>query len=135
MNLPFILYSTTSHNELSDLGCTVYRSFNRVVTLDKIICQSGEDPQQVLFHDLLLRLRNGKTTISDCKELLKCTPTKIADVLDFACAVHLYPTVEAIVEYNISQLQDLNRPIATIILKSSIQATMPLKLHQKMQEG
>ena len=42
MDLP--LYSTTSRNELSDLGSTVYRSLNKTVTLDKIIRQSGEDP-------------------------------------------------------------------------------------------
>lgn len=49
MDLP--LYSTASRSELSDLGSTVYHSFNKGVTLDKIICQSGEDPEQVFFRD------------------------------------------------------------------------------------
>lgn len=35
MDLP--LYSTASHNELPDVGSTVYHSFNKAVTLDKII--------------------------------------------------------------------------------------------------
>ena len=61
MNLP--LYSITARNVLYDLGSTVYRSFNKAVTLDKIIRQLGVDPEQVLFCDLLLRLRDGKTTI------------------------------------------------------------------------
>lgn len=45
---------------------------------------------------------------------MKHTPAQLDDVSDFASAVHLYPIVEAVVEYNISQLRDLNRPIAII---------------------
>lgn len=58
------------------------------------------------------------------------TPAQVEDLSDFVSAVHLYPTVNAVVEYNLSQLQDLNRPIALYI-----QATMLVKHHQKMLEG
>ena len=45
---------------------------------------------------------------------MKQTPTKAQDISSFANALHLYPTVEAVVEYNIAKPRDLQQPIATI---------------------
>ena len=42
------------------------------------------------------------------------TPTKVQDISPFATALHLIPTVEAVVEYNVAQLQASGQPIATI---------------------
>lgn len=63
MDLP--LYTTVSSGKLSDIGSTVYHSFDKAFVLDKVMCQSGEDPDQVLFRSILMLLRDGKTTISD----------------------------------------------------------------------
>ena len=42
------------------------------------------------------------------------TPTRVQDVSPFSAALHLIPTVEAVVEYNVAQLQTSGQPIATI---------------------
>lgn len=72
---------------------TVYHSFNKTVVLDKVMCQLGEDPDQVLFHSILMCLRDGKTTISDWEKLMEQTPSQV-DTSAFSSAVHLLPTVE-----------------------------------------
>ena len=52
-------------NSLKQIGSTTYHSFTEAVTLSQIMHQSGENPEQVLFRNILLRLRDGKTTTSD----------------------------------------------------------------------
>ena len=42
------------------------------------------------------------------------TPTRVQDVSPFATVLHLIPTVEAVVEYYVAQLQASGQPIATI---------------------
>lgn len=111
MDLP--LYTTVSRGELSDIGSTVYHSFNKAVILDRIMRQSGEDQDQVLFRNILLRLRNGKTTVADWQELMKQTPHHV-DISTFSSAIHLFPTVQSVAEYNMDKLRTTGRPIATI---------------------
>ena len=112
MDLP--LYTTVSRNELSDLGSSTYHFFDSVVVLNQVMRQSGESPEQILFRDILLRLRDGKTTVADWEHLMKQTPSQVEDMSAFDSAVHLFPTVDSVVEYNITQLHAINRPIATI---------------------
>ena len=57
MDLP--LYTTNSRSELSDQERKAYQSFKEAVVLDQTMCQIGQDPQQVQFRDILLRLRNA----------------------------------------------------------------------------
>ena len=53
--------------------------------------------------------------MADWNNLMTCTPTRVQDVSSpFATALHLIPTVEAVVEYNVAQLQASGQPIATI---------------------
>ena len=40
--------------------------------------------------------------------------TRVQDLSSFSTALHLIPTVEAVVEYNVAQLQASGQPIATI---------------------
>ena len=77
------LYTTQSRSELSDQGITVYRSFNSAVFLDQIIQQAGDDPGQRQFRSLLLRLRDGDTTVDDWKILMNRTlhQSKQPDIL------------------------------------------------------
>ena len=52
MDLP--LYTTDSRTELSDQGRAAYQTFQQAVVLDQVMCQAGQDPEQVLFRDILL---------------------------------------------------------------------------------
>ena len=112
MDLP--LYTTDSRSELSDQGRAAYQTFQQAVVLDQVIRQAGQDPEQVKFRDILLRLRDAKVTLSDWNHLMTRTPTRVQDLSPFSTALHLIPTVEAVVEYNVAQLQASGQPIATI---------------------
>lgn len=54
MDLP--LYTTHSCSELSDHRMTAYQSFHKAIVLDQIMRQMGDDPSQVQFRNILLRL-------------------------------------------------------------------------------
>ena len=56
MDLP--LFTTHSRSELSDQGRAAYQYFNKAVVLDQVMRQAGHDPEQVKFHNILLRLRD-----------------------------------------------------------------------------
>ena len=71
MDLP--LYTTSPRSALSDLGSNAYQMFNQAVVLDQVKRQAGQDPSQVLFRNILIRLRNGETTESDWKHLMTRT--------------------------------------------------------------
>ena len=60
MDLP--LYSTVFRSALSDLGSTAYQPFDHAVVLKQVMHQSGQTPAQVLFHQILLRLRDAHLT-------------------------------------------------------------------------
>ena len=46
---------------------------------------------------------------------MKHTPSHVGDLSPFNCAVHLFPTIEAVAEYSLAKLRDIiNRPIAVI---------------------
>ena len=66
------------------------------------------------FRTLLLRLRDGATTIDDWKLPMSRTPTAVDDLTSFEIALHLYPTVEAAVDHNVSKLHNTMKPIAMI---------------------
>ncbi len=83
-------------------------------------------PDQVRFRDILFRLRNAEVTTQDWQEQ---TPTNVQDLKPFANALHLYPTVEAVVEYNITKLKDSLLPPS----KQFTLEPMPPKHHLMMQ--
>ena len=112
MDLP--LYTTDSRSDLSDQGRAVYLHLKKAFTLTQVMRQAGQDPEQVRFRDILLRLRNAEVTIDDWKRLMNQTPTQVQDLSPFASALRLHPTVEAIVEHNVTMLQKSGKPIATI---------------------
>ena len=112
MDLP--LYSITSRSELSNLGSANYHLFDRVVILDRVMRQAGHGTDQELFRDLLLRLRNGASTEDDWRRLMNRTQAEIGNVSIFDDSLRLYPTVEAVAEYNVAQLHARGQPIATI---------------------
>ena len=71
MDLP--LYTTVSHCPLSDRSSAAYQLFDHAIVLKQVMRQSGQDSDQVLFRDILLRLRDAKLTISDWEHLMKDT--------------------------------------------------------------
>ena len=75
MDLP--LYTTLSRTALSDLGKAAYQLFDHAVILDQVMRQSGQDPDQVLFRDILLRLRDAEVTTADWQHLMKQTPAQV----------------------------------------------------------
>ena len=112
MDLP--LYTIDSRSELSDQGRTAYQQFDKAFILTQVMRQAGNGPDQVRFRNILLRLRNAEVTTQDWEELMKQTPTNVSNLTAFTTALHLYPTVEAVVEYNIAKLKDSGQSIATI---------------------
>ena len=112
MDLP--LYTTSTTSVLSDIGASGYQSFNHAVVLDQVMRQAGQDPSQVLFGQILLRLRNGEVTEDDWRHLMTRTPAQVSDISAFDTALHLFPTVEAVVEHNVSKLHACGQPVATI---------------------
>ena len=112
MDLP--IYTTVPRSGLSDLGSTAYQLFNRAIILKQVMRQSGQDATQVLFHHILLRLRDAQLTVSDWEHLMKQTPVQVPDLAPFSTALHLIPTVQAVVEHNVTRLRASGQPIATI---------------------
>ena len=60
MDLP--LYTTVPRSPLSDQGSAAYQLFDRAVVLQQVMRQSEQDPDQVLFRDILLRLDSLSVT-------------------------------------------------------------------------
>ena len=108
------LYTTSTNSALSDISASGYQSFDHAVVLDQIMRQSGQDPSQVLFRQILLRLRNGEITEDDWKHLMTTTPAHNSNISSFDTALHLFPTVEAVVEHNVTKLHACGQPVATI---------------------
>ncbi len=78
------------------------------------MCQSGDDDEQIRFRNILLRLRNAQLTTNDWQCLMSQTPARVTDASAFNTALHLHPTVEAVVEHNLARLRANAQPIATI---------------------
>ena len=112
MDLP--LYATSTRSALSDLGSNAYQQFDKAIVLDQVMRQSGQSASQVLFRDILLRLRDASVTEEDWRHLMTRTQARVSDVSSFADSLRLFPTTEAVVEYNVSKLQACGQPIATI---------------------
>ena len=112
MDLP--LYTVVSRSLLSDLGRSAYQLFDKAIVLDQILRQCGEEEDQMLFRDILIRLRNAELTITDWQCLMEQTPARVTNLSPFTSALHLYPTVEAVVQHNLAKLRANGHPIATI---------------------
>lgn len=74
----------------------------------------GSNHDQILFRELLLRLRNGATTHDDWKQLLSRQPTKVSDIGQFKDAANLYYPNEDVEAYNYGCLIKLKQPVAEI---------------------
>ena len=76
--------------------------------------QAGNNPEQIQFRSILMRLRDAEVSVDDWNYLMKQAPTRVQDLSSFANALHSYPTVEAVVEHNVAKLCEVSHPTATI---------------------
>ena len=99
MDLP--LYITVSCSPLSCQGSNAYKLLDCAIVLQQVMHQ---DPDQVLFRNILLRPRDAQLTITDWEQLMKQTPAEVLDLVPFTHALHLHSTIEAVVVHNVSRL-------------------------------
>lgn len=105
----------SARTALSDIGSSAYQMFEICsVVPDQVMQQSGENPSQVLFHKMLLRMRDGQVTQNDWRHFMNRTPAQVQDLSLFTSALCLFPTTEAVVDHNVSKFHALGQPIATI---------------------
>ena len=90
------------------LGNLAYQTIQQVFFLTQCVRQANDEG----FRDLLLRLRDGVSTVDDY-EILSARFQGRADDADFQQAFHLFPTRQSVAEHNVSKLVALDVPIAT----------------------
>ena len=112
MDHPLFLSGTKT--ALSDLGRAAYLYFNQAVVLTQVMRQQGQQPEQIKFRNILMRLRNGQITTEDWQHLLTRSAAHVSDLNSFENAIHLYPRVDDAVQYNLFKLRQGNSPIAQI---------------------
>jgi hypothetical protein len=98
-------------NVLGTQGRMAYQQVDRAFFLDTVIRQDGD----LVFRDLLLRLRNGEVSSSDWK--LLCTRDNVNAILlepGFAESIFLFPTRSAVFQHNLSQLRRGEHTVAVM---------------------
>ena len=102
-----------------ELSCLIFRSadyhlFDKAIVLDQVMREAGVDTEQQLFRDLLLRLRDRRTTVEDWKHLMKQIPAVVGATTPFAEALHLFATASDVAEHNIHKLHASGQPVAML---------------------
>ena len=105
-----------SRCRMSNNGAAAYKQFNEVYELDVIQRQSGESEEQRQFRDILLRMREGESSLDDWKTLTKRFEENLNSIererfIDAVSIVTKWVDVDRI---NIEMLRKLNCPIAKI---------------------
>lgn len=106
------LYHCKPSSAIAEQGYFSYNMFEKVVILAVNRRVTGSDPLQILFRNLLLRLRNGESTQNDWKQLLNRQPSQVPDKELFSIAIRLFYSNEEVAKYNYNHLIQLNQPIA-----------------------
>ncbi|CAG8802972.1 2782_t:CDS:2, partial [Cetraspora pellucida] len=106
-----------SRAPFSNDGLTVYKQFLEVYKLKVIQRQSGDSEEQQNFRDILLRLRNGESTITDWETLTTRVEDKLSKIEreQFSDAEYILPKWSEVDKINIEKLKSLNCPIAKIV--------------------
>ena len=114
LNLP--MYADTKRDVLSNGDHIVYKQFKEVYKLDIIQRQSGNSKKQQNFRDILLRLRNGESTVADWKTLTTRIEDKFntAECNKFSEAMFILTKWTEVNIVNIDRLRSLNVPVAKI---------------------
>ena len=105
-----------STDEMSNKGKAAYRNFSEVYKLSVIQRQSGESEEQRDFRDLLLRLREGESSLKDWETLTKRFEVNLSQSEQdrFKDAVFIQTIWDDVNKVNIEMLRGLNQPVAKI---------------------
>jgi ATP-dependent exoDNAse (exonuclease V) alpha subunit len=116
--LDFPMYANNvSHDTTSNDGIASYKSFREVYKLDIVQRQSGDSEEQQGFRELLLRLRNGDSSLNDWEKLSTRFEGKLNRIerdrfLDAVFILTIWADVDKV---NIDMLRSLNQPVAKIL--------------------
>ena len=108
------LHHSKPSSALGGQGHQAYRMFDKVIKLTVNQRVQGMTSDQVLFRDLLLRLRKGESTLDDWAQLLTRQPSRVSNLSEFDDATRLFYSNEQVAKYNHEQLQKLQNPVAHI---------------------
>lgn len=88
-------------------------SFAKSVNLTHIFCQAGDDPEQEMFRDMLLRLRSYETTTADYHKFQTRFWSRLseAEKSRFNNALHLLPQKDQVRELNLLRLSNCGSPV------------------------
>ncbi|CAG8720815.1 17502_t:CDS:1 [Cetraspora pellucida] len=110
-----IYTSTLRRDSLSNNGIIAYKQFLEVYKLDVVQRQSGNSEDQCHFRNILLRLRDGESTMDDWKTLTtRLANSPGVDNSEFLDATHILPWKTDVNEVNFNKLRALNCPVARI---------------------
>jgi ATP-dependent DNA helicase PIF1 len=111
------MYTTSEGRDISsNNGIAAYKQLNEVYELDMVQRQSGDSEEQRSFRDILLRLREGDSSLDDWKTLAKRFEENLNQVErdQFRDSVFILTRWEDVDRVNIEMLRKLNRPVAKI---------------------
>ena len=113
------LYHAKPSSAVGEQGYQTYRMFDKVVKLTVNQRVQGMSSEQVVFRNLLLRLRKAESTVNDWKLLLARQPSDIPNLSEFESCTRLFYSNEQIANYNHEQLTKLGYPVAHINARHS----------------
>ena len=94
------LYSNPNKNPLSIHGYTIYRTFSKIIILDKVLRQAGTHSSACQFRDVLLRVRDGVILYDDWQTLLQRSLPHVDNFQDFHEAVHLFYDRQSVAKFS-----------------------------------
>ena len=125
-----VLYHKKPESEIGIQGYCMYMGFDTVVKLTVNQRSIGEDLAQQQFRDVLINLRNGKSTEKDWKLLLTRTPYDIKENLDLTSFVKLSFSNEKVATANYKALRNLRQPIAVINARHNSKVAQKLSVDE-----
>jgi hypothetical protein len=116
------LYNDKLNHQLSIAGFLAYKAFNVVIKLENVMRQSNEnkDPDQAKFMELLPRLRNGTSTITDWN-LLQTRIITSQNKEEFSKAISIYNENADVDECNLKKLAEKKDHITELLAFNSNQ--------------
>src|SRR5436189_490028 len=114
LDLP--MYANTKKDALSNSGLVAYKQFKEAYKLEVVQRQSGNSKEQQEFRNILLRLRNGESTIDDWKTLAARIENSfsITESNRFSDALFILTRWSMVNAVNLDRLGSLNVPVAKI---------------------
>jgi len=125
------LYHSKPSNAIAEQGYTAYQMFEKVVILKVNQRVLGSALHQILFKELLLRLRNGETTENDWKQLLARQPSEVKNIDYYEDVTRLYFSNNEVAQYNYQRLVELRQPIAEIFAIHSSAEGKKTSVHKR----